>query len=103
MASKVNRRRFLRVRQRGLLLERLPGCGSALAAENRPHRHPCARCSDQARWLKLALSRLLRRSAKLIFACSGSADVGKIADLAARKLRRRASARCPAWQESAGE
>ena len=84
------------------------GCqaaASALAAENppasAPYLCPMLRRSRPC-WNWSAAGLLLRAAAKVIFACSGSADVGKIADLAARKLTEEGVGKMSAWREWAG-
>jgi uncharacterized metal-binding protein len=84
--AKVNRRRFLKSAATGIAAgAAATAAGSALAAEDSLVPLPDAQtkpapaatgpqpiCCDAA--------------ARVIFACSGAADVGRIADLAARKL-----------------
>jgi len=90
MSSKVNRRRFLRTAATRIAAgAAVQVTGSALAADNPPlpsaiplpdaqTKHAAAETDPQPVCCGAA--------AQVIFACSGSADVGKIADLAARKL-----------------
>jgi uncharacterized metal-binding protein len=86
MTSRVNRRRFLRNAATGLAAgAAAQAVGSAPAAES-----PAIPVPDSE--TKRASGRTGSQpvccggAAQIIFACSGSADVGKIADLAARKL-----------------
>jgi uncharacterized metal-binding protein len=90
MSSKVNRRRFLRTAASGIAAgAAVQVAGAALAAENPPS--PSAIPLPDAQ-TKLAATGndpppvCCGAAAQVIFACSGSADVGKIADMAARKL-----------------
>jgi len=90
MASKVNRRRFLKSAATGIAAgAAAQAVGSALAAENPQPSGPIPVPDAQT---KPAVARTdpqpicCGAAAQVIFACSGSADVGKIADLAARKL-----------------
>ena len=106
MASKVNRRRFLKSAATGIAAgAAATAAGSALAAEN-PPLAPIPVPDAQTKPAATGTGPqpvCCGAAAQVIFACSGSADVGKIADLAARKLRRKAWARCLAWREWAGE
>jgi uncharacterized metal-binding protein len=90
MASKVNRRRFLKGAGTGIAAGAVAVVAtSALAAENPPASAPIPIPDAQT---KPAVDETRPQpvccgaAAKVIFACSGSADVGKISDLAARKL-----------------
>ena len=91
MASKVDRRRFLKNAATGIAAGvAVQAAGSALAAENPPAPSAYPSC----RMPRRSPPRLgtgpqpvcCGAAAQVIFACSGAADVGKIADLAARKL-----------------
>lgn len=83
MASKVNRRRFLT--KAGLAAgTTVAATGGSLAAGQLPIPLPDAKSKAPAP--AGAQPVCCTGAGKLIFACSGSADVGKIADLAARKL-----------------
>ena len=90
MSSKVNRRRFLRTATTGIAAgAAVQIARSALAAENPPS--PSAIPLPDAQTKRAATGNdpqpvCCGAAAQVIFACSGSADVGKIADLAARKL-----------------
>jgi uncharacterized metal-binding protein len=90
MASKVNRRRFLRTAATGIAAgAAAQATGSALAAENPPASAPIPVPDAQTKHAAIGTAPqpvCCRAAAQMIFACSGSADVGKIADLAARKL-----------------
>jgi uncharacterized metal-binding protein len=90
MASKVNRRRFLRTAATGIAAgAAVQAAGSALAAENPPASAPIPVPDAQTKPLATGGGPqpvCCGAAAQVIFACSGSADVGKIADLAARKL-----------------
>ena len=90
MASKVNRRRFLKSAATGIVAgAAAQAAGSVLAAENPPTSGLIPLPDAQT---KPAVAGTAPQpicggaAAQVIFACSGSADVGKIADLAARKL-----------------
>jgi uncharacterized metal-binding protein len=90
MASKVNRRRFLKSAATGIAAgAAAQAAGTALAAEN-PSVSGALPVPDAD--TKPAATATgpqpvcCGAAAQVIFACSGSADVGKIADLAARKL-----------------
>jgi uncharacterized metal-binding protein len=86
MASRVNRRRFLTNAATGLAAgAAAPAAGSALAAENPSIPVPDAQ-TKPAPGGTGPQPVCCAGAAQIIFACSGSADVGKIADLAARKL-----------------
>ena len=88
MTSKVDRRQFLTNAGAGIAAGAAASAGvAALAAEDPPSAiplpdantvKPAAKTDPQAACCTPA--------AKLIFACSGAADVGEIADHAARKL-----------------
>jgi uncharacterized metal-binding protein len=86
MASKVNRRRFLKSAATGIAAgAAVQVAGSALAAENPPIPVPDAQTKPAAAGTDPPPV-CCGAAAQVIFACSGSADVGKIADLAARNL-----------------
>ena len=90
MASKVSRRRFLKSAGTGIAAGAAAAVTvSALASEN-PATSPSIPVPDAQTKPAVvgdtAQSACCGPASKLIFACSGSADVGKIADLAARKL-----------------
>ncbi len=84
MASKVNRRRFLK-RAGAAASATMATAGTALAAAPLPIPVPDAQ-SKSARRSAASQPACCSGASKLIFACSGSADVGKICDLAARRL-----------------
>ncbi len=86
MASKVDRRRFLKSAATGVAAGAVAqAAGSALAAENPPLPVPDAQTKPATAGAG-PQPVCCGAAAKIIFPCSGSADVGKIADLAARKL-----------------
>lgn len=86
MASKVNRRRFLTNAATGLTAGAAAQAAvSALAAENPSIPVPDSQ-TKPAPGGTGPQPECCGGAAQIIFACSGSADVGKIADLAARKL-----------------
>ena len=89
MASKVNRRRFLKSAATGIAAgAAAQAAGSALAAEN-PALIPVPDAQTKPAAAGTGPQPVCcGAAAQVIFACSGSADVGKIADLAARKLTR---------------
>jgi uncharacterized metal-binding protein len=89
MASKVNRRRFLRTAGTGIA----SGAAAAVtisgqAAETPPLLPPLDENAAKPKPAAKGAPQpaCCTPAAKPIFACSGAADVGKIADLAARKL-----------------
>lgn len=90
MASKVNRRRFLKRAATGIAAgAAAQAAGSVLAAENLPASAPIPLPDAQTKPAVVGTGPqpvCCGAAAQVIFACSGSADVGKIADLAARKL-----------------
>ena len=90
MSSKVNRRRFLRTAATGIAAgAAVQAAGSALAAENPPSPSPIPVPDAQTKPAATGTGPqpvCCGAAAQVIFACSGAADVGKIADLAARKL-----------------
>ena len=90
MASKVDRRRFLKSVATGIAAgAAAQAVGSAIAAENRPASAPIPVPDAQTKPTATGTDPqpvCCGAAAQVIFACSGSADVGKIADLAARKL-----------------
>ena len=90
MASELNRRRFLKSAGTGIAAGAAAAVtASAPAAENPATSAPIPVPDAQT---KPAVAEeglqpeCCCAAPKMIFACSGSADVGKIADLAARKL-----------------
>jgi uncharacterized metal-binding protein len=86
MASKVNRRHFLKNAATGLAAgAAVQAAGSALSAENPPIPVPDAQTKPAPSGTG-PQPVCCGGAAQIIFPCSGSADVGKIADLAARKL-----------------
>ncbi len=89
MSKKVDRRRFLRRASVGMAIGTAAGV-AALAAES-PPASPAIPLPDAGTKVPEPVpagqSGCCAPAARLIFTCSGSADVGKIADLAARKLR----------------
>lgn len=86
MASKVNRRRFLTTAAAGTAA----GAAATVARSARSAEAPSLPVPDAqtkaAPSAAGAKAECCTPASKLIFACSGAADVGKIADLAARKL-----------------
>ena len=88
MASPVNRRRFLKSAATGLAAgAAAQATGSALAVENPAIPLPDAQTKPVPAAAGPQPSCACGSGAtQIIFPCSGSADVGKIADLAARKL-----------------
>jgi uncharacterized metal-binding protein len=90
MASKVDRRRFLKGAATGMAAGVAANvAGAALGAGAAPS--PAAVPVPDAQTKPAAVATepqpvCCGAAAQVIFACSGSADVGKIADLAARKL-----------------
>jgi len=86
MASKVNRRRFLASASAGTAVGAAAAVAvSAHGAESPPLPVPDAETKSSAEGTG-PQARCCTPASKLIFACSGAADVGKIADLSARKL-----------------
>ena len=83
MASKVNRRRFLASAATGTAVGTV--AVSALGAESPPLPVPDAETKGSADGTGPE-AECCTPASKLVFACSGAADVGKIADLSARKL-----------------
>lgn len=88
MSKKVDRRRFLKRASVGMAMGTAAGV-AALAAEA-PPASPAIPLPDAGTKapepVPAGQSGCCAPAARLIFTCSGSADVGKIADLAARKL-----------------
>jgi len=82
MASKVNRRRFLATAATGAAVG---VAASASGAETPSIPLPDANTKSSVDGAGPG-AECCRPATKLIFACSGAADVGKIADLSARKL-----------------
>jgi uncharacterized metal-binding protein len=88
MASKVSRRRFLNTAATAIAVGgAAKAAGSALSSESPSEFVPV----PDAQTMPAAAGSgpqpvCCAAAAQIIFACSGSADVGKIADLAARKL-----------------
>jgi uncharacterized metal-binding protein len=86
MSSKVNRRRMLKGAAVGIAAGAAATvAGSAGAAEKPSLPVPDAQTKPTP-GAAGAQAECCTPASKLIFACSGAADVGKIADLAARKL-----------------
>ena len=86
MASKVNRRRFLTSAAAGTAVGAAATVAvSAQGAESPPLPVPDAETKASADGTG-PQAECCTPASKLIFACSGAADVGKIADLSARKL-----------------
>ena len=86
MASKVNRRRFLASAATGTTVGAAAAiAASAHGAEGPPLPVPDAETKGSADGTGPE-AECCKPAAKVIFACSGAADVGKIADLSARKL-----------------
>ena len=83
MASRVNRRKFLASAATGTAVG--AAAASARGAESPPLPVPDAQTKASADGTGPA-AECCTPAAKVIFACSGAADVGKIADLSARKL-----------------
>jgi uncharacterized metal-binding protein len=90
MASKVNRRRFLTSAGTGIVAGAAAAATlSARAAESASAPPPLPDADSQSPPAATGAESqpaCCCGAAKMIFTCSGSADVGKIADLAARKL-----------------
>jgi len=86
MSSKVNRRGMLKSAAAGIAA----GAAATIAAAARGAESPSLPVPDAgtkpAPGPAGAQAACCTPASKLIFACSGAADVGKIADLAARKL-----------------
>ena len=90
MTSQVGRRRFLQTAGAGLAAG-LAGAagGSAQAAENSQSEIPIPDADTEASATEASSpTPCCDPASTLIFACSGAADVGEIADHAARKLSR---------------
>lgn len=86
MASNVDRRRFLKSAATGIAVGTVAhAAGSGRAGEEPSVPVPDAQ-TKAAPGSATAKAECCTPASKLIFACSGAADVGKIADLAARKL-----------------
>ncbi len=86
MASKVNRRRFLASAAAGTAAgTAVAAAVSAQGAESAPPPVPDAKTKANVDGND-PKAECCEPAAKVIFACSGAADVGKIADLSARKL-----------------
>lgn len=83
MAAKVNRRRFLASAATGTAVGVV--AGSAHGAESPPLPVPDAQTKGSADGTGPA-AECCTPASTVFFACSGAADVGKIADLSARKL-----------------
>ena len=90
MVSKVNRRRFLKSAATGIAAGAAArAAGSALAAENPPTPGLIPVPDAQTKPATAGTGPqpvCCSAAAQVIFACSGAADVGKISDLAVRKL-----------------
>ncbi len=88
MESNVNRRRFLRAAATGIASGAAAATLAAVAAETPPLLPPLDETVPRAKPSGKTDSPgvCCTPAGKLIFACSGAADVGRIADLAARKL-----------------
>jgi uncharacterized metal-binding protein len=89
MSSKVDRRRFLRNAATSIAAgAAVQTVGAALAAEQLSQAAiPVPDAETQAAVIGAGPQPVCcGAAAQIIFACSGSADVGKLADLAARKL-----------------
>lgn len=87
MASQVNRRRFLKNAATGVAAgAAATAAGAALAAESAPIPVPDAQTQSSVDGTGIQPVCSCGAAANVIFPCSGAADVGKIADLAARKL-----------------
>lgn len=87
MASEVNRRRFLRSAAMGIAAG--AAAGPTLAGENPPTSTPIPLPDAQTKHAEADAGPqpvCCGAAAKVIFACSGAADVGRISDLAARRL-----------------
>jgi len=85
MASEVNRRRMLTSAAAGIAA----GAAASVAGSARGAENPALPVPDsQTKSAPAPAGQVAccTPASRLIFACSGSADVGKIADLAARKL-----------------
>ena len=87
MASKVNRRRFVRTAASAVASGAAAVALSAKAAEDAPLLPPLDPNLERKPAAKTAAQPVCcTPAAKPIFTCSGAADVGQIADHAARKL-----------------
>jgi len=89
MASKVNRRRFLKGTGIGIASGAALTAVASVGASESPSSSPAIPVPDAQTKRAAggaAPAVCCTPASKLIFACSGAADVGKIADLAARKL-----------------
>lgn len=90
MDSKVNRRRFLESAGTGIAAGAAAAVTASAWASDSPTSLPSIPVPDDQTKAVVAGDGLQVEcccaAPKMIFACSGSADVGKIADLAARKL-----------------
>ena len=90
MASDLNRRRFLQSAGAGIVAgAATTAASSAAAAEKTSASSPLPLPDAQTKATVVGTvpqGACCAGASKLIFACSGSADVGKICDLAARKL-----------------
>ena len=86
MSSKVNRRRFLTSAAAGTAA----GAAATVAVSAQPSGNPPLPVPDAETKASVdgtgPQEECCTPASKLIFACSGAADVGKIADLSARKL-----------------
>jgi uncharacterized metal-binding protein len=89
MASKVNRRRFLKGAGVGIAAGAAAKVVASAVASESPSDSPALPLPDAQTKRAAggaAPSVCCTPASRLIFACSGSADVGKIADLAARRM-----------------
>lgn len=90
MTSQVGRRRFLQTAGAGLAAGLAStACATAQAAENSPSEIPIPDADTVAPATEpTSQTPCCDPASTLIFACSGAADVGEVADHAARKLSR---------------
>ena len=90
MTSQVGRRRFLQTAGAGLAAGLAStACATAQAAENSPSEIPIPDADTVAPATEaISQTPCCDPASTLIFACSGAADVGEVADHAARKLSR---------------
>jgi len=89
MASKVNRRRFLKGAGMGIAAGAAAKVAASAMASESPSDAPAIplpNAQTKRAAGGTAPTVCCTPASRLIFACSGAADVGKIADLAARKL-----------------
>lgn len=89
MASNVDRRRFLKSAATGITVGAAAKATGLAMADDKPAASGLPVPDAQTKPLVVGnqpQAICCAAAVRVIFACSGSADVGKIADLAARKL-----------------